>query len=127
VSEAELQQHYAHIVGIFDDCRAYGFQTAIDDFGTGYAGLSMLAEYQPNYIKLDRHLIAGIDTHHVKQTIVKGVRGICRQLGIGIVAEGVETLGEYHWLRRAGIRLFQGYYFARPAFEALADVRHGLF
>lgn len=127
VSEAELQQHYAHIEGVFDDCQAFGFQTAIDDFGTGYSGLSMLAEYQPNYIKLDRNLIASIDRHHVKQTIVKGIRGICTQLAIGIIAEGVETAEEYRWLRKAGIRLFQGYYFARPAFESLASVQHRLF
>jgi EAL domain-containing protein (putative c-di-GMP-specific phosphodiesterase class I) len=127
VSESELLQHYARIEGVFDDHQDFGFQTAIDDFGTGYSGLRMLAEYQPNYIKLDRNLIADIDRQRVKQIIVKGIQGICRQLNIDAIAEGVETAGEYHWLRTDGIRLFQGYYFARPLFEGLSEVQQRLF
>jgi EAL domain-containing protein (putative c-di-GMP-specific phosphodiesterase class I) len=127
VSEAELVQHYAGIEGVFQSYQDSGFQTAIDDFGTGYSGLRMLAEYQPNYIKLDRNLIADIHENYVKQSIVRGIRGICRRLSIETIAEGVEKAQEYHWLRRAGIHLFQGYYFARPAFEALSEVRPALF
>src|SRR5512142_936703 len=122
VSEAERLIHYSRVVEIFKSYEDFGFQTAIDDFGTGYSGLRMLAEYQPNYIKLDRNIIADIHQNHVKQTIVKGVGSICKQLCIEIVAEGVEKAEEYEWLRGAGINLFQGYYFARPAFEALSEV-----
>ena len=100
----------------------FGFTTAIDDFGAGYSGLKLLAEYQPNYIKLDRFLIGNIHQDYVKQTVFTGVQHICERLAIEIVAEGVENAGEYHWLREAGISIFQGYYFARPAFEALPEV-----
>jgi EAL domain-containing protein (putative c-di-GMP-specific phosphodiesterase class I) len=82
----------------------------------------MLAEYQPNYIKLDRNIIADIHENYVKQTIVKGIGSICKQLCIEMIAEGVEKVEEYQWLRQAGINIFQGYYFARPAFESLAEV-----
>ena len=105
----------------------FGFTTALDDFGAGYSGLKLLAEYQPNYIKLDRHLIGNIHQNYVKQSVFSGVRNICDRLAIEIVAEGVENSGEYHWLREAGINIFQGYYFARPAFEALPDVANKAF
>ena len=100
----------------------FGFKTAVDDFGAGHSGLTLLVQYQPNFIKLDRQLIAGIHQDFVKQSVFTGIQHICKRLSIDIVAEGVETAGEYHWLQEAGTRFFQGYYFARPAFEALPDV-----
>jgi EAL domain-containing protein (putative c-di-GMP-specific phosphodiesterase class I) len=127
VSEAEKLVDYARIIDIFEAYEGFGFKTAIDDFGTGYSGLKLLVEYQPNYIKLDRHLIADIQKDHVKQTIVKGIIRICTELDIEIVGEGVETAGEYGWLRNRGIHIFQGYYFARPTFEALAEVSPACF
>jgi EAL domain-containing protein (putative c-di-GMP-specific phosphodiesterase class I) len=105
----------------------FGFSTAIDDFGAGYSGLKLLVEFQPNYIKLDRHLIGNIHQDAIKQSVFSGVRQICKKLGIEIVAEGVENAREYHWLREAGVSIFQGYYFARPAFEALPEVASAAF
>lgn len=105
----------------------FGFQTAIDDFGVGYSGLKLLVKYQPNYIKLDRDIISNIHQEHVKQSIFQGIQQICKPLSIEIVAEGVETVQEYHWLKEAGVSIFQGYYFARPAFEALPDVANRVF
>lgn len=99
-----------------------GFLTAIDDFGAGYAGLNLLAEYQPHIIKLDRQLIIGIHDNYVKQVIVDAIIGVCSKLGMELLAEGVELEEEYHWLHRAGISLFQGYYFARPGFECLPQL-----
>ena len=105
----------------------FGFRTAIDDFGAGYSGLNLLVKYQPNYIKLDRTIISNIQHEHIKQCILSGVQQICKDLRIEIIAEGVETADEYHWLEEAGICFFQGYYFARPAFEALPDVANKVF
>jgi EAL domain-containing protein (putative c-di-GMP-specific phosphodiesterase class I) len=127
ISEAEKIENYPGIIEVFKSYREFGFQTAIDDFGTGYSGLRMLAEYQPNYIKLDRNLIADIHEDSIKQTIVRGVGVICKQLSIELMAEGVELAEEYQWLREAGINLFQGFYFARPSFEALTDIHPKLF
>jgi EAL domain-containing protein (putative c-di-GMP-specific phosphodiesterase class I) len=107
--------------------RDFGFKTAIDDFGVGYSGLKLLVEYQPTYIKLDRHLIGSIHQDSIKQSIFYGIQKICEGISIDIVAEGVETSQEYHWLRDANVKLFQGYYFARPAFEALPDVAQRAF
>jgi EAL domain-containing protein (putative c-di-GMP-specific phosphodiesterase class I) len=105
----------------------FGFRTAIDDFGAGYSGLKLLVKYQPTYIKLDRQLIGNIHLDPVKQVIFAGISQICKRLSIEIVAEGVESVGEYHWLSDAGEMMFQGYYFARPAFEALPDVANKVF
>lgn len=105
----------------------FGFSTAIDDFGAGYSGLKLLVEYQPNYIKLDRHLVGNIQDDEIKQSVFCGIKQICDKLKIEIVAEGVETASEYHWLRKADINIFQGYFFARPAFEALPEVASRVF
>ena len=105
----------------------FGFRTAIDDFGAGYSGLNLLVQYQPNYIKLDRTIISNIQHDCIKQSIFSGVRQICKDLSIEIIAEGVETADEFHWLNEAGISIFQGFYFARPAFEALPDVANKVF
>jgi len=100
----------------------FGFTTAIDDFGMGYSGLKLLLEYQPNIIKLDRELVSDIHKNPVKQCIFSGIQCMCQKLSIDIVAEGVERVEEYIWLNKEGIDFFQGYYFARPAFEALPMV-----
>jgi len=118
------QRHLLKYLRIIQD---FGFKTAIDDFGVGYSGLKLLVEYQPNYIKLDRELISNIDQDFVKQSIFSGIQQICKPLSIEIVAEGVETANEYHWLLKAGVSIFQGYYFAKPAFEALPDVANKVF
>ena len=102
--------------------QALGFSTAIDDFGSGYSGLQLLVEHQPHYIKVDRHMIGGIQQDVVRQRIFLGFWRICNSLAIHIVAEGVEQVGEYLWLQEVGVRYFQGYYFARPIFEQLPDV-----
>jgi EAL domain-containing protein (putative c-di-GMP-specific phosphodiesterase class I) len=105
----------------------FGFKTSIDDFGAGYSGLKLLVKYQPTYIKLDRHLIGDIQDDKIKQSVFMGIQQICNRLSIEIVAEGVEQAAEYRWLIQAGVRIFQGYYFARPAFEALPEISHKAF
>lgn len=119
VTEGDEVLEPAHLTKIFEVYRQHGFRPAIDDFGAGYAGLNFLAEFQPSIIKLDRKLIQDIDQSVAKQSIVRGVLGVCRDLGITPIAEGVETEAEYDLLRTLGIDLFQGFLFARPGFEAL--------
>jgi len=96
-----------------------GFKTAIDDFGAGYSGLSLLTEFQPRIIKLDMLLIRDIDRYPARLAIVRGVLSMCRELAILVIAEGVETIAEYRVLADLGVTLYQGYLFARPAFERL--------
>ena len=109
-----------HLIGIIATYKAMGFMTAIDDFGAGYAGLTLLAQFQPDLVKLDMTLVRGLDTSRVKQTVVRGIAHICEDLGVTVLAEGIETAGESAAALDLGIGLQQGYLFARPAFEALA-------
>lgn len=120
--ESERLENNNHLKNVVESYRNMGFQTALDDFGTGYSGLAMLAEFQPDIIKIDRVLLTGIAEQPARQAIVEGIIYTCGRLGIKIVAEGVETAEEFSWLRSAGINLFQGYYFARPGFESLPKV-----
>jgi EAL domain-containing protein (putative c-di-GMP-specific phosphodiesterase class I) len=112
----------AYLKQIFATYRAQGFKTAIDDFGAGYAGLNLLADFQPDIVKIDMALIRGIDRDRARQTIVGALAAVGQLLGIRVIAEGVEEAREALVLRHLGITLMQGYLFARPAFEALPRV-----
>ena len=121
VTEGEEVLEPSHLAKIFSVYRRHGFRPAIDDFGAGYAGLNLLAEFQPSIIKLDRKLIQDIGSSRPRQSIVRGVLSVCSDLDITPIAEGVETDSEYRTLCALGIDLFQGYLFARPAFEAFPE------
>jgi EAL domain-containing protein (putative c-di-GMP-specific phosphodiesterase class I) len=108
---------------ILSEYKHQGLLTAIDDFGAGYAGLSLLADFQPDIIKLDMALIRGLDADPARRAIVSGILSVCRMLGICVIAEGIETVSEAATLRDLGISLMQGYLFAKPAFEALPEIQ----
>jgi EAL domain-containing protein (putative c-di-GMP-specific phosphodiesterase class I) len=112
----------AHVQRIVEAYRSLGFWTALDDFGAGYAGLGLLARLQPDLIKIDMELLRDIHLSAAKRAIVGGVAGIARELDITVLAEGVENANELAVLRAAGISLFQGYHFARPALMSLPPV-----
>lgn len=122
VSEGEQVHNRKHLVEIFKAYRQFGFRTAIDDFGAGYAGLNLLADYQPDIVKIDMALVRDVNSLWAKQKIVKGVVAICKALHIQIIAEGVETAAERDFLCHAGIDLMQGYLFCKPAFKALGEI-----
>ena len=122
ITENERVVDKEHLKRILEEYRRRGFKTAIDDFGAGYSGLNLLAEFQPDIIKLDMELVRHIDTNPVRHAIVQGILGVCKALSIEVIAEGVETLAEYRTLRALGIHYFQGYLFAKPAFEQLPAI-----
>lgn len=123
-TENERMGDTAHVANIVAEYRRMGFMTALDDFGAGYAGLGLLAKFQPDLIKIDMDLLRGVDSSAARQAIVAGIVGICRQLDITVLAEGVETEAELVALRAAGITLFQGFYFAKPQVETFeADLK----
>lgn len=112
----------AHLVHIVKSYKAMGFKTAIDDFGAGFSGLTRLAKFQPDIVKLDMELVRGIDADRVRRALVRSVVTACEELGVIVLAEGIETQGESVTLCELGVDLQQGYHFARPAFEALPPV-----
>jgi len=122
VTEGERIVDSAHLKGIFREYKRQGFTTAIDDFGAGYSGLNLLADFQPDIIKLDMALTRNIDSDRVRRAIVASILRFCEELSIRVIAEGVETREERDTLVGEGVSLFQGYYFARPGFECLPQV-----
>ncbi len=123
VAEHENAQDREHLNRILRAYRRQGLRTAIDDFGAGYAGLGLLADFQPDMLKIDMALVRGICTDPVRQAIVRSIVSMGESLGIAVIAEGVETEDELRPLRAMGVHLFQGYLFARPAVEALPPVQ----
>lgn len=95
--------------------RRAGFGVALDDLGAGYASLQLLEKLRPDFVKLDRELIAGVDADPFKAVIAEKLLETARHLGIQTVAEGVETAAQWNWLRAHGGELAQGFFFARPA------------
>jgi len=91
-----------------------GFQVAVDDLGAGYAGLSSFTLLDPEVVKIDMSLVRGVDTDPRRQAIIKSMQGLCDQLGVLVIAEGVETVNERRMLLDLGCNYFQGYLFARP-------------
>lgn len=96
------------------ELKALGFRIAIDDLGAGYAGLTSFTQLEPEIAKLDMSLVRGIDTDSRRQSIVRSMMKLCSELGILVVAEGVETPTERDMLADLGCDLLQGYLFARP-------------
>jgi EAL domain-containing protein (putative c-di-GMP-specific phosphodiesterase class I) len=94
---------------------ARGAHLAVDDMGAGYSGLRQITSVRPDYLKLDRSLISGIDGDNERAALVGALAGYSRQVGSMLVAEGVETEAELAVVRELGVPLVQGYFFCRPA------------
>jgi len=95
--------------------RSQGFQIAVDDAGAGYAGLTLIAELQPDYIKLDKSLIDDIHKDPVKRALVETTATFADKIGSRIIGEGIETKDQAVCLKDIGVHCGQGYFLARPA------------
>jgi EAL domain-containing protein (putative c-di-GMP-specific phosphodiesterase class I) len=95
--------------------RSLGYRVAVDDLGAGYAGLTSFAHLRPEIVKLDMSLIRGVNDDPTRQHLIRSLNNVCRDLGIRVVAEGVETREERDALIALGSDLFQGYLFSKPA------------
>lgn len=114
ISESDVIHGIPRLNDRLNEAHARGALIALDDFGAGYAGLNSLIDVNPDIIKLDMYLIRNIDSSGPRQATIKALVGLALDLGIDLIAEGVETAEEYAFLTRAGIDMFQGYFFAKP-------------
>ena len=122
VTEGERVEDGPWLAEILREYKRCGLLTAIDDFGAGYAGLTLLANFQPDLIKIDMELVRDVDQSKSRQAIVVGLLRICQDMGVKVIAEGVETAAERDFLSDAGIRLMQGYLFSRPVFQGVGKI-----
>jgi EAL domain-containing protein (putative c-di-GMP-specific phosphodiesterase class I) len=100
--------------GSLDFLMGAGFPIAVDDLGSGYNSLSMLAELQPAFIKVDMGIVRHIDRDERKQRLVELLARFAKSTGSRLVAEGIETLDEAETVKGIGVDLLQGYLFGRP-------------
>lgn len=107
-SVADLQRRIASL-------RALGYRIAVDDLGAGYAALNSFASLRPDVAKLDMALVRGIDRDPYRRRLVASVAGMCHDLGILVVAEGIETAAERATVVELGCDLLQGFLIGRPA------------
>lgn len=124
VTETVLLSREAGVVGAaLRRLKAEGVRIALDDFGTGYASLTHLKEFPVDLLKIDRSFVAALGETRESRAIVRGIAGIARDLGIAVIAEGIETEAQAEILVRFGIALGQGFLYARPM-EPGSATRH---
>ena len=99
-----------------------GIETAVDDYGTGYSNVSNLLRYTPDYVKIDRALLTGIQDSPQKQHFVKDIIEFSHENGILALAEGVETSEELRTVLMLGVDLVQGYYLAMPGKDLVQSI-----
>ncbi|WP_019625935.1 EAL domain-containing protein [Thioalkalivibrio sp. ALJT] len=114
VIESDQVNDIEHLSRIVERYRRAGFQVALDDLGAGYASLNMLSQLHPDFVKIDRELVSGIDRDVYQQKILDKIVELARDLNIEVVAEGIERVEEWRWLKDR-VDYCQGYLFARPA------------
>ena len=114
VTESAAMRNPAVTLEILSRLRLRGFNLALDDFGTGYSNLAMLHRMPFNELKIDRSFVADVSASRDSQVIVAALAGLARQLGLTTVAEGVEDLDTWAWLRSVGVEQIQGFGIARP-------------
>jgi EAL domain-containing protein (putative c-di-GMP-specific phosphodiesterase class I) len=94
-----------------------GFMTLADNFGQRDADLMPVATFRPTCLKLAHRLVEDIQDNTSAQAIASGAIATCKQLGIAVIASGVEKAEEFRWLSEAGVEFFQGYFFAQPGMD----------
>lgn len=102
--------------------RELGYRIAVDDLGAGYAGLASIAQLEPEVMKIDMALVRDVDRLPIKQKLVAAITTLCTEMGVEVIAEGVESATERDALVRLGCDLLQGYFFAKPG-RPFPDVR----
>ena len=100
-----------------------GVQTAVDDYGTGYSNIVNLLRYMPDYVKIDRMLLSGIQDNPQKQHFVKDIVLFAAENEFKVLAEGIETAEELDTVIRLKVDLIQGYYTARPSAEVIQNIK----
>jgi len=114
ITESVLMSDPQRTREVLDELRSLDIRIAVDDFGTGYSSMAYLRQFPVQTIKLDQTFIKALPGSHTDASIVKSVISLASDLGMTVVAEGVETKAQRECLRRWGCQRAQGYYFSVP-------------
>lgn len=115
LTEAAGTASYESLREVAGRYRGRGLQLAIDDLGEGYSSLRLWSELRPEFVKIDKHFVQGIEADPVKRQFVRSMVEIAREAGARLVAEGIETEAELSTVRNLGIACGQGYLLGRPS------------
>ena len=114
VTETAVLPDMEHARNTLGALRALGIKIAIDDFGTGYASFSLLRRLGFDVLKIDKSLVDGIGSDSSDENILEGLIGMGHNLGVQVVAEGVECAEQCHWLEAHGCDYLQGFHLGTP-------------
>jgi len=114
ITESLLVNNFGHINDILRQLRRRGITIAVDDFGTGYSSLNYLKKLEVNQLKIDRSFVQDIPGDRDDVAITSTIILMARQLGLDVIAEGIETEQQQQFLLQQGCRTGQGFYFSRP-------------
>jgi EAL domain-containing protein (putative c-di-GMP-specific phosphodiesterase class I)/CheY-like chemotaxis protein len=117
VTERTTLDRIVDVRGRIARLRQAGYRIAIDDLGAGYAGLNSFATLEPEFVKFDMALVRDIDKSKTKQRLMRVMTTLCHDMGMQVVAEGIETVAEKETVLALGCDLLQGYLLGRPARE----------
>ncbi len=121
ITEREAVALYSDLVFVLDRLRAAGARVAVDDAGAGYASMKHVLVLKPDWIKLDRSLVASIHLDHEQQAMVRSLVGYAAEVGSLVIAEGLESSDELRCVYDLGVRYGQGYLLQKPRLSPLND------
>jgi EAL domain-containing protein (putative c-di-GMP-specific phosphodiesterase class I) len=114
ITERASLDNVTDVRGVVARLREMGFRIAVDDLGAGYAGLTSFAQLEPEFVKLDMSLIRDVHKNPIKQKLVRSMTALSKDMGITVVAEGIEVPEERDCIVDLGCDLLQGYLLAKP-------------
>ena len=114
VTESRMSPDLPALLAGIAEWRDAGFRIALDDAGAGHSDLRIAAEIIPDFLKLDRSLVRGIDTHRGRRAAVESLVYLSETLSVEVVAEGIETFEELRTVRALGVHHGQGFLLGRP-------------
>lgn len=114
LTESFLVDDVDDVIAKMSALKARGVSFSIDDFGTGYSSLAYIKQMPFDQLKIDRSFVREILNNPNDATIARSIIGLADSLGLEVIAEGVENEDQYAFLKQAGCRAFQGYFFSRP-------------
>ncbi|HSI89038.1 MAG TPA: EAL domain-containing protein [Pyrinomonadaceae bacterium] len=114
ITESIVLEYQERVIEMLHKLRDLGIELDIDDFGTGYSNLGYLCRLPLSTLKIDRSFVTPINEEGANSEIVRTIIAMARNLGLSVVAEGIETEAQLHALKMLGCERGQGYYFAKP-------------